>query len=100
MNELYIHVYEDRQGRPFTESAQTTFLESLQDLDDWHDARIALVGVNYVTTLIKRAPQGSEEGYQLEERDRMDALADFRHEIQAERADNRKLANYRPGGWL
>ena len=99
MNELYIHVYRDKHGRPFTESAQTTFLDSLQELDDYHDTW-AKHGYTYLTTIIKRAPQGREEGPQLEERDMMEARADFRREIQAERADNRRLADYRPGGWL
>lgn len=99
MSEIYIHVYEDPQGRPFTESAQRTFLDSLQELDDYHDTWTGH-GYTYLFTMIKRLPQGSEEGTQYEERDMMDALADFRREIQAERADNRKLANYRAGGWL
>ena len=99
MSELYIHVYGDKNGQPFTESAQVTFVDSLQELDDYHDTWTNC-GFTYLTTLIKRLPQGHETGLQLEERDMMDALADFRRLIAEERADNRKLADDRAGGLL
>ena len=101
MNEIYIHVYEDKHGRPFTESAQVTFLDSLQELDDYHDTWTGH-GYTYITTLIKRAPQGSESGPQYGERDMMDALTDFRREIAAERfnAPGDIYASAFPGGKL
>ena len=100
MNELYIHVYRDKSGRPFTESAQVSFIESLQELDDYHDTWTKS-GFTYVSTLVKRLPQGAEDGPQYEEIDMMDRLDEFRRLVGEERTDPTMIiASAYPGGKL